>query len=547
MKNMRLRTKLILSYILILIIPVTFFTTYLMRYSKQYVEDRLRDNYTDMVNKAEEFLNQEMEHIGKVVNMCAFDKTLQQAYKNDFDNEYEKHVAVTQTITPYYTNILTASSGDIDNLCFYSWTGLGSYGDSFLSRAKMESSDWVNLAMSVQGDGNIHWFIQNQDIFALQWVYMNNMPVRRSPLGVIYCSMDVNELFRRSIGLDADNWKLEILNADGSVLIERGNGEEQTSYSFVRSFRVNDTWDFVYSVSYDTQSSLVSPMVRMSMSVIIAVTIVMIGLIFLLTHNQVKNINLLTQEMNRVKTGDLEVEIAIPSHDEVGQLSECFADMLTKLKLSIAEKSDAEKLIGELENKILRSQIDPHFLDNTLSYINWRAIQSGDEEISSIACDLATFYRTCLNKGYDFISVEQEMENIRAYIDIQARLHEYSFDAYVDVDEDIRQNRMLCFLIQPLVENAIIHGVDCTESDRGSIDVHAFRQEGKLVITVVDNGPGLSPQQINDIMNRVSNGYGIYSIVKRIQLVHGDTFGLSFEKAEAGGTRAVVWLPLIVN
>ena len=245
--------------------------------------------------------------------------------------------------------------------------------------------------------------------------------------------------------------------------------------------------------------------------------------------------------------GELEVEIEVQSHDEVGQLSECFADMLTKLKQSISEKSEAEKLIGELENRILRSQIDPHFLDNTLSYINWKAIQSGDEEISTIVCDLAAYYRTCLNKGYDFISVGQEMDNIRAYIDIQARLHEFSFDAYVEADERVTGTEMLCFLIQPLVENAIIHGVDCAENARGSINVRAFPQEDKLIITVADNGPGLTEEQIEGIMHRANNGYGIYSIVNRIRLIHGDAYGLTFDKGENGGTKAIVTLPLIVK
>ena len=179
--------------------------------------------------------------------------------------------------------------------------------------------------------------------------------------------------------------------------------------------------------------------------------------------------------------------------------------------------------------KALQAQINPHFLYNSLSLINWKAIMAGQEEISQMAQLLSTFYRTTLNKGKNITTVKGEWDNTCSYVQIQNLMHSGKMRVETRIDPEMLEYEMLNLLLQPLVENSIYHGIR--------------EKEGELIFTVEDNGCGMEENVLKNILAADVGGYGVQNVQHRIQLYYGPEYGLSYESKINEGTRALLRIP----
>lgn len=189
------------------------------------------------------------------------------------------------------------------------------------------------------------------------------------------------------------------------------------------------------------------------------------------------------------------------------------------------------------ELQALQAKINPHFLYNCLSSIKWKSIKSDEEDIADITGLLAKFYRSTLNEGRAITTVENELDTIISYLKIQKRSHDNSFDAVLNLDEEGRSLLVPHFLIQPLVENAILHGVDYLEDEktRGWVEVTYRLEEQYIVFQVCNNGAQLKSAQLAEVLSHPGRGYGLYNIQERIRLYYDDTrCGLSGQVEENG-------------
>ncbi|HIT65340.1 MAG TPA: histidine kinase, partial [Candidatus Ventrimonas merdavium] len=191
-------------------------------------------------------------------------------------------------------------------------------------------------------------------------------------------------------------------------------------------------------------------------------------------------------------------------------------------------------------------QINPHFLYNSLSLINWKAIMAGQEEIGEMARLLSVFYRTTLNKGKNVIDVKGEWDNTCSYIRIQNMMHSQKLTVRTQIDEGMFSYQMLNLLLQPLVENAIAHGLDHkTGEGERILEVTGREEETDLVFTVSDNGCGIPLESLSEILTAESKGYGVQNVHHRIQLFYGNAYGLSYESQPGVGTRVTVRIPKV--
>ena len=197
----------------------------------------------------------------------------------------------------------------------------------------------------------------------------------------------------------------------------------------------------------------------------------------------------------------------------------------------------------EAEMKALQAQINPHYLYNTLSLINWKAIQIDAMEISQIARNISRYYRTVLNNGKDIISVEDELSNTRSYLDIQLVMHDNSFDVSYDIDQGILGYKMIKIILQPIVENAIEHGIEKLKDHRGHIWIEGYQESEHIVLKVRDNGPGMQPEILSDILTLESSGYGLKNVNQRLTLFFGQDSGLKVFSAPGEGTEISVRIP----
>ncbi len=191
----------------------------------------------------------------------------------------------------------------------------------------------------------------------------------------------------------------------------------------------------------------------------------------------------------------------------------------------------------------LQAQINPHFLYNSLSIINWKAIEAGNDEISQVTLALSTYYRTSLNKGETMTIAANELRNIEAYLHIQLVMHDDSFQVEKQVEEKILSCSVPKLILQPLVENAIEHGLDVSEKEEKKLKISALLEGGDLVFFVEDNGAGMEEEQAESMLTYQSKGYGMRNVHDRIRLLYGEESGLKIYSKKGEGTRVEIRFP----
>lgn len=231
------------------------------------------------------------------------------------------------------------------------------------------------------------------------------------------------------------------------------------------------------------------------------------------------------------------------SKDEIGVLIRTFRRMMDEINKLISEVYEAKIVLQRTEMRALQAQINPHFLYNSLSIINWKAIEADEQEISKVTLALSTYYRTSLNRGETMTTVVSEMENIRAYLKIQLIMHDNSFRVEEVYDNTMGSCEIPKLILQPLVENAIDHGLDVSEKIEKVLRIKVVQDELFLYFMVEDNGNGMTEEKSRQIVTYQSKGYGVRNVNERIVLLYGEENKIRVESKEGEGTRVCIRIP----
>ncbi len=256
-----------------------------------------------------------------------------------------------------------------------------------------------------------------------------------------------------------------------------------------------------------------------------------------------RKIEELTRNMDKVNHGSREVTVSSDSEDEVGILINSFRRMMDEINRLIDEVYVNKIALKEYELKALQAQINPHFLYNTLSMMNWMAIRSGQMEISKVTLALSTFYRTALSKGEDMVTVETCIRNMEAYLEIQLTMHDHNFTVEWETDPDIKNEKMPKLLLQPVVENAIEHGIDEKEEGDKKLFLSFKGQGDDVEIIVRDNGTGMEQEKAETLVTYQAKGYGLKNVNDRIRLLYGESYGIQIYSAPGEGTTVIMRFP----
>ena len=315
-------------------------------------------------------------------------------------------------------------------------------------------------------------------------------------------------------------------------------------YQIVRS---DETKNGMQLVSYyPTRQMMRQVRNIMTISGIMLGAILIFGMIYisLFVKNILMQMNLLTEKLKQVEVGDLTVQIYKMPKNEFAYVFRQFNHMVRRTHELLEATVKEQELRNEAEMRQLQLQINPHFLYNSLSLINWKALEIGSDDISKATLALSRYYRTSLNKGKNTMSIREEIDNVRSYLQIQEMFHDYSFTVKMDVAEDILDYRTLNLILQPLAENAIAHGIDRRRgSEPGVITISGRRDGDCVVLSVADNGVGMEQEKAQTILTEKSSGYGVRNVNSRIQLEYGEAYGLSIESEPGKGTKVTVRIP----
>jgi two-component system sensor histidine kinase YesM len=277
---------------------------------------------------------------------------------------------------------------------------------------------------------------------------------------------------------------------------------------------------------------------------IIALTAIILGI--LAVYRMTRNLEKLNYAMLEVSQGNLDFRAGIEGNDEIGKMGNIFNQMAGEIKKLLLQLSEDEKQKRKVEIDFLQAQMNPHFISNTLNTIIWMAKMRDADNIAALTKSLNSLMQSSMRRGSAFIPVGDEIAYTKNYVEIQKYSAFYDFEIEFIVNENMDSLYTPGFILQPLVENAIIHGIS-EEKDNHRIEVSVFRNSAYLQMEVFDNGKGMKQSHIEErtaAKNKASS-IGIKNIQERIRLLFGEKYGLVFESKENSYTKAIVMLPLL--
>lgn len=270
--------------------------------------------------------------------------------------------------------------------------------------------------------------------------------------------------------------------------------------------------------------------------------LICLAFIFLFYYRVLHPLHQVRNVMKELEKENFDIRLNIKGYNEIAVLGKTFNKMSARLK-KLMEQVYLEKVKQkEAELKALQAQVDPHFLYNTLDTIYWMSRMEQAPETSNLIKALAKLFRLSLNKGDEFTTVKKELEHLENYITIQKRRYQGLINFSINVDEGLLSCKVVKLVLQPLVENAIYHGVE-KNGGKGNISVNIKREKKYIIYQIIDDGQGVDVEELNKLLQEIkedNRGFGIKNVNDRIKLYFGSDCGLSFYSKPGKGTKVVV-------
>ena len=354
--------------------------------------------------------------------------------------------------------------------------------------------------------------------------------------------------------LDTGDENLTVLLADENGIIQASNREELSGQSCEtldlknQVIREKET-DYCGRLVLYTDSRILTGPVRKAALQIFLLFSVSSGLAFAAiarysSHFQ-KNVEQVLNGANLISYGEFSYKIPDMGTDEIGMIAASINTLGERIRTTIEESYEKELKRQISERNQLQEQINPHFLYNALSSISSMALNHNDPETSRAIVYLADFYRISLNQGKQELTIREELRLLESYMKIQQVRFGDGIKLEYDLDESLLDHRVMKLTLQPLVENSIHHG-RTDDSDSFHILIRLYEAEGKTILEVIDDGPGIPPEKMMELQNSMDHsvgGYGLRNVNLRIKLQYGQDYGISLESEEGFGTKVRIELP----
>lgn len=285
--------------------------------------------------------------------------------------------------------------------------------------------------------------------------------------------------------------------------------------------------------------------------VLILALVITTSLGYLLYHMFQKKVTVLLNSMQELQQGNFQTRLPVDAQDEIGRISESFNEMCEKLNAYVERVYKAEIQRKNAEINTLQTQINPHFLYNTLESIKSTAIMNHDEDAAAMIAILGNLFRWISRTGEKTISLEKELEYIRNYLLLQSYRYNRKLEVSIDVEEDYLDEMIPKLILQPLIENAVKHALDGVCRDR-LIGIQVRKKEEILEITVYDNGIGISTEKLQEIKEELQTAQnqdefesiGLKNVNQRLRLMYGPEYGLSINSIAEYGTAVKIRIPV---
>lgn len=565
-RDMKYRRKLTVLLILTSLLPMVL----LALYNHMRIENLTRKNEMEsmefLLEQTRVSIDTQILTFSNLMNYLTYSPDLEEIIEEDTLDNYSAYEQYTRDVDPLLS-VPKSYHDAISEIRLFARSVRVAHEYTLLPLSDIEKEWWYD---EISEDSKIQWLVNREEneIVGIRRIY-HGQELR----AVLCVTLDLNKLlmpFENIIteddyGMIADqNGKILYLkkwdkipgqtaDADASSAEEHVDVLEQDAESvisslersciFVQGNSQENTWVYYLFKPQSIVSDAVRKLTIEELPFILLCLILIFSLGMIFSGFITRPIEQLTANMAEVNAGSREVTVNSESNDEVGQLVRMFRLMMDEINRLIHEQYENRIAMKEFELKALQAQINPHFLYNSLSVINWMAIRSKQKEISKMTIALSTFYRTALSRGEDMVTVETCIKNIEAYMEIQQVMHDHDFQVLWNIDEDIKKEKIPKLLLQPVVENAIEHGLAEKEDGQKILKISMLDKGNEFLLTVEDNGCGMKQEDADKLVSYHAVGYGLKNVNDRILLLYGKEYALKIFSEEKKGTRVEMRFP----
>lgn len=584
--NLKIKNKLVLTYLIVAITTVSVVGIYLTTRMTEIVITKSISEAENNANTMQYRLEEIIKLTTKVSDMIYADEDLNSIISKKYDNygdivkAYDNY-PVIKNYLKYYK--------EFANITLYVENETLLENSSILKVTnQVKEQLWYQDA--IKDNGKISWrYTQDKlsKVYYLSLVRLvKDINGKQTAVLVIDIAPSVldaitnSDLNNNIIALDRktillkENRSIEDEELSGVKIKELNNGancvfrtkfNNEDSYVIMNSFKVEKALENEFQVliilPVDTITNQTNEVINKSIEVVIITIVLSLIIIMIFSRNISSRIDLLRQEMHRVVNGDFYIMETIEGNDEIGQLYKDLKIMIESIKKLIEEvyvqtikQQQLKVKQKEVEFAMLSSQINPHFLYNTLETIRMKAYCNKDREVADIVKKLGKIMRRNLEVSGKEVNLESELELIKNYLEIQAMRFEGLVEYELNIEEHININeyKILPLLIQPIVENAFIHGLE-EKKDKGWIRLSIFHSDKYLIIEVRDNGVGIEKEKlikINsdlEIMDDNNKSIGMKNVNQRIKIYYGNQYGLKITSELQVGTIVTFKLPKAIR
>ena len=562
-RQLTIQNQIFLSMFLITLLGVGVLMNIVYKASVDAIEQNYRASYQSTLKNSSRVLDMNLKNIVDVGRSFLNDKSFQQILENGNKYGGSKFSSGDRTKLRKVANEMASQQVWVNYIVFTDLYGhvyqlnninQGTY-DFYMYYADKDilKEDWVKVANEAKG----------REVFFKDSIlavgskagfcyakYMIN-PSDGEGMGYMVVGLSQKLLGKSFVmgneGFNSSNFM--VLDEDGELIYFVGNEERETAIMEAFSNpEKNSLYLFSSVTNYTTEWSIVKVIKKNELSeeskgirlisFWVAGCVLVVGFIMARIISRTISQPLKQLENTIAQVGEGERHITEEfDYSEVGRIGQKFKEMVNT-NLELSEHLMAVKLNErEAELLLLQSQINPHFLYNTLDSLYFVAIMHGDDQMAEMVEALSDNFKLALNNGNKYIKVADSVKWMQGYMKLQNMRYNNRFELFVDISREILQRETITFIFQPFIENAMYHGLE-PKIGKGKISLRGWQEQNNMIFTIEDDGVGI------DDMSRLENGYGVRNVIERIKLNYGEKYGVIFESSPGKGTKVTIVVPV---
>lgn len=575
-----IQSTMLVSFSALMVLAMLVFMVIAMRYTSGTIYENSINYMSQIIQQVNYDIDTYIEYMENISSVIAKSSDVPRYLFDEDQTEAEMEAEKERILTQFQT--IMESRDDIYNVAAVAKNGryiINQGDDELTGYVDIESLDWYQAAMeSKSGIAVSSSHVQNAIQSSYKWVItlsralVNNQTGEREGLFFVdlnysaisdLCNNNSIEEKGYIFVLDAEGnivyhpkqqlmyggLKTENIDAimecrEDSLIIDEGG--DSKLYTMSKSKRTGWT---VVGAAYTSELLKNNEQAQMWYLLVASILLLaVIGISSIISREITKPIRSLRDSMRKVQNGQFDTHVEVITENEIGSLGRSFNLMTSEIQALMEQNVYEQKQKRKSELKALQAQINPHFLYNTLDSIIWMSEAGENDEVVEMTSALARLLRQSISNDQEEVELEKEIEYVKNYLTIQKMRYKDKLEFFIYVDPRVAHVPIIKLVLQPLVENAIYHGIKYKET-KGNLKIYARPVDGRVEIIVADDGIGMDEDVMEHIFDehrkeQKRNGVGVPNVQKRLKLQYGSEYGIRYESVKGAGTKAVITIPV---